>query len=201
MELRRCTVGPWAMNAYALICPDTRQSVLIDPGDDPASLDQLLEGSMLQAILITHSHPDHIGALEEMRRKHNVPVMTHGSARLTGVDRHLFDGDQVDVGDCRIRVHHAPGHTPDQVCFRVKDGNQAIVGDTIFDGGPGKTWSARDFQTTLHTLRQVVLSWPDDTICYPGHGAHFRLGNIRGVITEFVAKDHGPFYGDARWEM
>ena len=56
-----------------------------------------------------------------------------------------------------------------------------IVGDTIFEGGPGKTWSPEGFQTTLTTLRKVVLPWPDETVCYPGHGPSFRLGDQRPV--------------------
>jgi glyoxylase-like metal-dependent hydrolase (beta-lactamase superfamily II) len=76
-----------------------------------------------------------------------------------------------------------------------------IVGDTIFEGGPGKTWSDADFRTTLDTLRTQILAWPDDTICYPGHGPHFRIGDLRGAIEAFVARDHGNFHGDATWEM
>ena len=69
------------------------------------------------------------------------------------------------------------------------------------EGGPGKTWSAQEFQTTLQTLRQVVLSWPDKIICYPGHGPSFRLGDKRKHIEAFLNKDHGGFFGDATWDM
>jgi glyoxylase-like metal-dependent hydrolase (beta-lactamase superfamily II) len=74
------------------------------------------------------------------------------------------------------------------------------VGDTIFAGGPGRTWSAADFQTTLRVLREVILRCPDDTVCYPGHGPEFRLGDKRTAIEAFLARDHGDFYGDASWE-
>lgn len=60
---------------------------------------------------------------------------------------------------------------------------------------------AEGFQTTLRTLREVVLRWHDETVCYPGHGAAFRLGDRRGDIEAFLRKDHGAFFGDATWEM
>lgn len=201
MKLRKQSVGPWAMNAYALLCPATKESVLIDPGAEPAALSGLIQGTLPKAILVTHGHPDHIGALEQMRSKLSVPVMAFGENQAFKVDRCLTNGDRVMVGHHYIEVHYAPGHTMDQICFCVADGNQAVVGDTIFEGGPGKTWSARDFQVTLNTLRQVVLAWPDETVCYPGHGPHFRLGDIRDQVVRFTEKDHGGFFGDAEWGM
>jgi glyoxylase-like metal-dependent hydrolase (beta-lactamase superfamily II) len=202
MEIRCKAVGAYAMNAYVLVCPVTLESVLIDPGAEPAALGQLLDGTTPVAILVTHAHPDHIGALDEMRGQLTVPVMAHGGNRFElPVDRRLSDGEVITVGRHRIEVHHAPGHSRDQACYRVPDCHIAVVGDTIFDGGPGKTWSAPDFLTTLETLRNVVLPWPDDTRCYPGHGASFRLGDIRSQVVRFLAKDHGQFCGDAAWDM
>jgi hypothetical protein len=67
LELRIRQVGPWSLNAYALTCPQTRESLLIDPGDDPAALTEMLTGTRPRSILVTHGHPDHIGALDVMR--------------------------------------------------------------------------------------------------------------------------------------
>jgi hydroxyacylglutathione hydrolase len=75
------------------------------------------------------------------------------------------------------------------------------VGDAIFEGCPGHTSSAEAFQTILRTLRDIILAWPDDTECYPGHGPAFRLGDKRAVIEAFLSRDHGSFFGDATWEM
>ena len=199
MLLRARPVGPWQMNAHVLACPAGRQGVLIDPGAEPRALDSLLDGTLPVAILLTHSHPDHTAALEAMRARLRVPVMAHPAFAGATIDRALADGDTVVVGKHRLKACHAPGHTPDQMCIAIENDGRIVVGDAVFEGGPGKTWSPEDFRTTLDTLRRVILAWPDGTRCYPGHGAPFRLGDIRSAIEAFVSRDHGRFCGDATW--
>jgi glyoxylase-like metal-dependent hydrolase (beta-lactamase superfamily II) len=193
------------MNTYVLVCPDTKESVLIDPGADPETLQEMLAGSNPIAILLTHTHPDHVLALAEMRNRLQVPVYAHAGPHFQdqaiAKDVVLAAGHAVGVGNHTLRVYATPGHIPDQICFAIVDDNRIVVGDTVFEGGPGRTWSTEDFQTTLRTLQDVVLAWPDDTVCYPGHGPHFRLGDKRAAIAAFIAKDHGDFHGDATWEM
>ncbi|MCP4427997.1 MAG: MBL fold metallo-hydrolase [Chloroflexi bacterium] len=205
MELRTRQVGPWGMNTYALVCPQTKESVLIDPGADPDALSDMLAGSKPIAIWLTHTHGDHIGALDEMLARLQVPLLAHSGPHAAGVtlqaNRWLEDGDVVQVGAFSARALYAPGHIGDQICFVLDNDHRVIVGDTIFEGGPGKTWSSDGFQTTLKTLRQVVLPWPDETVCYPGHGPSFRLGDQRAAIEQFLGKDHGRFFGDATWDM
>ncbi|NIN67123.1 MAG: MBL fold metallo-hydrolase [Anaerolineae bacterium] len=178
-----------------------QESVLIDPAGDPDTLLRMLEGSEPVAILLTHSHMDHIGALKELRASLEVPLMAHPGGTVRGVDRWLADGDLIEVGERSLRVYHTPGHTDDIVCLGIVDDNRVIVGDAIFEGGPGHTSSPEAFRITLQTLRNIILAWPDDTVCYPGHGVSFRLGDKRAAIEAFLAKDHGPFFGDATWEM
>jgi len=161
----------------------------------------MLGGSDLAGILITHGHMDHIGALGEMRGPPKVPVLAHQGGGGLKVDRWLEDGELVRLGEHSLRVYHTPGHTDDSICCYVQGDNRVLVGDAIFEGGPGHTSSPEAFQLTLRTLRQTILAWPDDTMCYPGHGPAFRLGDKRAAIEAFLKKDHGDFYGDATWDM
>jgi glyoxylase-like metal-dependent hydrolase (beta-lactamase superfamily II) len=203
LELRTHAVGPWPVHTFVLVCPATHHSVLIDPGAEPETLTAMLDGTTPQAILLTHTHPDHIGALDVIRAQLGVPLLAHAGPHVVGVriapDRTLAHGDTVAVGAHQLQVFHTPGHTADMLCFALANDHRIIVGDTLFDGGPGRTWSAEDFQTTLRTLRDVVLAWPDDSVCYPGHGPTFRLGDRRQAIEAFLARNHGAFFGDAAW--
>lgn len=206
LKLETRQVGQWGMNTYALICQETNKSVLIDPGDDPDTLMEMLGDSEPIAILLTHTHIDHIGALDEMMARLGVPLMANDGphepgGKETAASRWLRDGDTVQVGNGTLNVIYAPGHIGDQICFAVADDNNIVVGDTIFEGGPGRTWSNEGFKETLVTLKNIVLAWDDDTVCHPGHGPSFRLGDQRSNVEAFLAKDHGNFHGDATWDM
>lgn len=205
LELRTHPVGEWQTNTYVLVCPETGESVLVDPGAEPDVLSGMLAGTRPVAILLTHTHPDHTGALDEMCARLNVPVMLHGGPHFQGkefaADRVLQDGDLLRVGEHWLAILHTPGHTADAICLAPQDDSCVLVGDAIFEGGPGHTASAEDFHTTRRTLASVILRWPDDTVCYPGHGISFRLGAIRPAIESFLRNEYGEFSGDATWDM
>lgn len=207
ITLKTDQVGPWGMNSYVLICDQTNESVLIDPGGDPDKLSHMLDESEPKAILLTHTHIDHVMALETMLKPLKVPLYMHPGEHaadfmMPDCEHHfLEDGDSFKFSYQTLHVRHTPGHIDDQICFLIEGDHRIIVGDTIFEGGPGKTWSNEGFKQSLETLKNVVLPWSDDSICYPGHGPSFRLGDIRPLVEKFVAKDHGDFFGDAEWEM
>ena len=198
--LQTASVGPWPMNTYAIICPDTQESVLIDPGAESETLLAMLGDSTPLAILLTHAHGDHVGALEEMKKRLKVPVYIH-SAEGFPADRALADGETFTLGTHQLRFIHTPGHTPGMITIMLPDG-RAVVGDTIFKGGPGRTWSPEDFQVTLKTMREVVFQWPDKTECFPGHGPSFLIGDERPAFEAFFKRKHPEdLQGDVTWEM
>ncbi|HEY0735848.1 MAG TPA: MBL fold metallo-hydrolase [Herpetosiphonaceae bacterium] len=203
LEVRSAAVGSWQENCYVLYDAATNQSIVFDPGAEPKKIQTLIGDSTVTDILLTHAHSDHIGAVEAIRAATGAPVSIH-RAELPALgsihhDTLIDDGDEIQWGGHTIRAVHTPGHTPGMITFIV-DNQHAIVGDTIFGGGPGRTGSAEDFRTTLATLRDVILSWPDTLVCYPGHGDSFRLADVRDRIQQFVAKEHpANFQGDAEW--
>ena len=100
LELRTIQVGPWGMNTYAFVCPDSNQSILFDPGDDPDKLMTMLGDSQPIAIWLTHTHIDHVSALDEMRQRLNVPLIAHSGPHAQGMenlqaDQWVNDGDVV----------------------------------------------------------------------------------------------------------
>ena len=116
-------------------------------------------------------------------------------------DAWFADGDTFTLGEYTLQIIHTPGHTHGMVTLMLPD-NRAIVGDTIFQGGPGKTWAPHYFKVTLETLQNIVLNWPDDTQCFPGHGPSFRLGDERSKIEAFLQREHpDDLRGDVTWDM
>ena len=112
----------------------------------------------------------------------------------------LGDNIKIKVGNHELRTIHTPGHTPGMVCFDIGE-FRIIVGDTIFVGGPGKTWSAKDFSQTMRTLRNIVFKWPDNTVFFPGHGPSGQIGQERPAFERFVSQGWADdLFGDVTWE-
>jgi glyoxylase-like metal-dependent hydrolase (beta-lactamase superfamily II) len=189
------------MNCYIVRCPSTGMVAVVDPGADADDILAALEVSQLSCILLTHAHPDHVGALDALRRAGGVPVGAHpADAEAFGVetDFALRDGMELKLGQGRIVVIHVPGHTPGSVCLLI-DG-QAIVGDAIFPGGPGHTVSPEALAQSLESLGRTVFTWPDETELHPGHGGFTTVGAEREAFERFASADHPPdLYGDVTW--
>jgi hydroxyacylglutathione hydrolase len=110
----------------------------------------------------------------------------------------LNDGDTISFGDLKLEVLHTPGHTPGSLCFKWV--RHLISGDTIFPGGPGKTWSPRAFNQIIKSITEKILVLPDDTRIYPGHGDATVLKKEKDEFAVFSSRSHSPnLCGDVLW--
>lgn len=201
LELRRVAVGPWPMNCYLVRCPIGDEVVIIDPGADAEAILAAVGSATVRCILLTHAHPDHIGALDAVRQATGAPVGLHpadAEAFEVEADFPLLDGMQLVVGRGHLAVSHVPGHTPGSVCLRLN--GQAVVGDALFPGGPGHTVSPEALAQSLVSLGQKVFVWPDETELCPGHGDFTTVGAERAAFERFIASEHPPdLCGDVTW--
>ena len=201
IQIERLELGPFGTNAYIIICQKTRDSVLIDAPADASTIMDRLKGTNPKYILLTHNHMDHIGALSKLRFRLRVPLAAHAldAERLPSPPKILLkDGDVVSFGNIMLEVLHTPGHTLGSLCF--KSGRYLMSGDTIFPGGPGKTWSPADFQQIVQSITERIFVLPDDTQIYPGHGAATVLKKEKDEFAVFSSRPHGPnLCGDVLW--
>ncbi|MCE2423112.1 MAG: MBL fold metallo-hydrolase [Gemmatimonadetes bacterium] len=186
----RLTVGAFQSNCYILGPAPCGNTVVIDPGAQATRIIRALETTTdrISAILLTHAHVDHVGAVAALKRRWDAPVYLHGadlpvyertveSGALFGLsveqppkpDLELCDGDRLVFGEIDLSVRHVPGHSPGHVVFVGDD--QAFVGDTVFAGSIGRTdlWGG-DFQTLIDGIVSRILSLPPGFRLHPGHG-------------------------------
>lgn len=189
LYLKQLLLGPMQNFVYLIGDTDTRRAVAVDPAwDIDAILRTLAEDDMtLEAALITHFHPDHIGgglmghhipgAVELLERGEKIKVYVHKAEadyvpRVCGLSRTDLtlseSGDELAVGAHRIRFVHTPGHTPGSQCFLVD--NNLVSGDTLFIGGCGRVdLPGSDPAQMYDSLVNKLRALPDDTVLYPGH--------------------------------
>jgi glyoxylase-like metal-dependent hydrolase (beta-lactamase superfamily II) len=201
VRIIKMELGPWGTNAYIVVCQATGDSLLVDaPGDADRILKQLAD-TRPKYIVLTHTHIDHIGVLEELKDRLKVPVALHAqdAVRLSlRPDMELKDADIIKVGKLKLKVLHTPGHTPGRLCFLLS--KYLISGDTIFPGGPGKTGTPADFKQIVKSIETKLFVLPDDTQVYPGHGEGTVLGKEKKEFAAFASKPHDPnLCGDVLW--
>ena len=199
IHLHTLPLGEWSTNCYVLT--GGQESLIVDPAAEAERILAAVAGTTVKAILLTHAHPDHLQALDQVRQATGAPLGLHpADAAEFGVqsDFDLTDGAVLRLGDEELRVVHTPGHTPGSVCFRFDC--RAIVGDTLFPGGPGHSDTAEALAQILASLQYKVFTWPDDTIFYPGHGEGSTIAAVRPAFVAFLARPHSPdLCGDVEW--
>ena len=188
MSVEWVTVGPFQENSY-LLRDASGAGVLIDPGDEAARIVRMVRaaGVKVEAIWLTHAHLDHIGAVADIKREWDIPVLLHPDdlilyrraaqqAAFYGLEfeqppepnRELAHGDELSVGSMRFTVRHTPGHSPGHVVF-VGDGLM-IGGDVLFAGSIGRTDLPFSNPEAMEASLAMIATLDPAIAVYPGHG-------------------------------
>jgi glyoxylase-like metal-dependent hydrolase (beta-lactamase superfamily II) len=203
LEVSKLIVGPFGNNVYLLRDPARSCCVLIDAAAEADRILQAIGDDHLLAILQTHTHMDHIQALEKIRERTHSPVGIHPDepeAKKLRPEISLTDGLRITAGSHEIRVLHTPGHTPGSVCFLLTP-SSCFCGDTVFPGGPGKTWSPEAFSRLIQSLEKKIYTLPDPIRLLPGHGAEITVGESSREYDVFRSRPRGKTpWGDVLWE-
>ncbi len=195
-------MGPFGNNAYIVRDVAADSSLLVDMPLEPGPLlDAIASEGGVQQVIVTHWHPDHWASYDAVRSATSAPVLV-GAAEVNiaseRVDGRLDDGAEVRVGSIRIGVIHTPGHTPGSISLRV--GGALISGDTLFRGGPGKTFAAGDLEILIASIAARLLPLPDHTVVLPGHGESTTIeASRRGVSAYLRSPRPERFFGDVEW--
>jgi hydroxyacylglutathione hydrolase len=184
----------------------------IDPGNSVAAMERFLagEGLTVEAILLTHAHLDHVEGVAAMARATGAPIHLHPADRPLydrvaqqalqfglqvqvppAPDHELHHGQSLVVGGVAYDVRHVPGHSPGHVLLHVADAGVAFVGDVVFQGSIGRTdLPGGDYAQLMDSIRDHVLTLPDGTELYPGHGPATTVDHER-VTNPFLIPHYG----------
>jgi len=178
---------------------DNTECVVIDAPHDVGAILDVVGDRTVRAIIATHAHDDHVRVAPELSQVTGAPILLHPADlpvwRLThpridpgGV---LADGQDIVVGGTTLRVLHTPGHSPGSCCLHAADLTAVFTGDTLFAGGPGATGrSFSDFGTIITSIREKLLTLPEDTAVNPGHGESSTIGQEAPDLPEWIARGH-----------
>ena len=195
-------MGPYANNAYLIRDLDAAATLLVDmPLPTGTLIDAIAADGGVREIVATHWHPDHWASYDAVREATGAPVGV-GDREIKvpeqRIDRRLRDGDEVRVGSTRVEILHTPGHTPGSISLRI--GRAVISGDTLFDGGPGRTSAKGDLETLIRSIVDKLHPLPDDTVVLPGHGATTTIAESKRQYAEYVKHPYpAGYHGDVEW--
>lgn len=195
MILRKLVVGELATNCYIVGSETTREGMVIDPADEASQILKSVKTADLKVkyIVLTHGHPDHFAALAELKKATGAQVLVHREdaeilelppvvffgatfPQPPPADRQLEDGETIELGDLKLRVIHTPGHTPGGICLLAN--NVLFSGDTLFNNGIGRyDLPGGNLEKLMDSLHRKVLTLPEKTVVYPGHGPETTIGD------------------------
>ncbi|GAA1155440.1 MBL fold metallo-hydrolase [Ornithinicoccus hortensis] len=190
--------GTWEVDNNVWVLGDDTQCVVIDAPHDADAIAAVVGERELVAVLCTHAHDDHIGAVGDIFDRTRAPSYLHPEDRVlwdrvyqVGPDHELADGQVITVAGTEVRVLHTPGHSPGAVCFYVPALGVLFTGDTLFQGGPGATGrSYSDFPTIIDSIRDKLLVLPPETVVHTGHGDSTTIGDEAPHLQEWIDRGH-----------
>jgi len=190
--------GTWDVENNVWVIGDDAECLVIDAPHDAAPILDVVAGRRVLAILLTHSHDDHVTAVGEMVAATGATAYLHPDDRVVwdlsqqaDPGAAMADGDTITVGDVAVTVLHTPGHSPGACCFSVPALGVVFTGDTLFQGGPGATGrSYSDFGVIVASIGQALFALPDETVVLTGHGDSTTIGAERPHLQEWVDRGH-----------
>jgi len=201
MILEMLTVGPFQENCYIIGDEDSGAGAVVDPGDEAARIALAVEQTDLEvgSIIVTHAHIDHVGAVAALADEYACPVLMHAESepmlkqlptqammmglkfgKVPAVDRHISDGEVLEVGNLRLRSLYTPGHAPGHLAFYVEDEGVVLSGDALFAGSVGRVdLPGGSMEVLMRSIEERLLTLPDETKVFPGHGPQTEIGSER----------------------
>jgi hydroxyacylglutathione hydrolase len=201
MILEMLTVGPFQENCYVIGDEETGVGAIVDPGDEATRIALAVEQTNLEIsqILITHAHIDHVGAVAALVDEYSCPVLMHAEAepmlkqlptqalmmglrfgKVPAVDHHIEDEEVLEVGGLKLASLYTPGHAPGHLAFYVESEGVAFAGDALFAGSVGRTdLFGGNMEVLLRSITERLLTLPDETKVYPGHGPATTIADER----------------------
>ena len=196
MNIETIIVGPLDVNCFIISCPKTKQSAIIDPGENADDILQSIKSKSLDVkyILLTHGHFDHIGAVADISAATHSDILLHADdqeqvdaapahagffglpvPKSFSVDRYVNEEDTLEIGELTLTVLHTPGHSRGCVCYLGKD--VIFAGDTLFYGGVGRTdLPGGNYQAIIQSIKEKLFALPDAMRVYSGHGPPTTIG-------------------------
>ncbi|WP_327116324.1 MBL fold metallo-hydrolase [Nocardia sp. NBC_01730] len=188
--------GSWDVDNNVWVVGDDDQVIVIDAAHDAKPVMEAIGNRDVVAVVCTHGHNDHVTFAPQLAEDVYAPVLVHpGDDSLWQLTHPgesywpLTDGQRIAIAGTELHVIHAPGHSPGSVCLYIPDADTLFSGDTLFAGGPGATGrSFSDFPTIIGSIRDRLLTLPEHTRVYTGHGDGTTIGTEAPHLAEWIAR-------------